>query len=1469
MSKILHLKQQKVKFTVRFVAICVIGLPTNNSLLYLHYKSGKHLGKTKKTFATKNGEAQFAEEFQFNTKFISKITKPKTKKKNKKKRKKKNQKEEEEKEKEKQKEEENKKNEIVTYSKKLLVLRLKLSDTRNNRYKPRRKNRTVAMLKINLSQFAFSKDPLLNIYEFKLRTKVKLKTRPSLLIAFHVTPLQLSSRLCPLLQDHKISDQLDLYKQQINFLNSEKISKKNPNNSKFPKNSSGSNGNEENNNSDLSWGDDLTEFNGTSEISGSDSEFTEDEAVIIDFESQKRMTNGNINYPSSSKRKIMNRKHLQKEKKIKNLRTFSSTQRNIGQSIKKEIEKKKKKKNNQQGEKKKQKFKELRSLSIIELESRLEQLNKGLNVLIETKNKLKTKYEKNLKEKERISDLRTKLKNNQKEILEKQQKEIEGNLILESNFESKVLKQLTILEKYIRERLKSKRQILKVLNKQFEKTTNEKEKFKKNLIELEKDNLIIQDEQKRLRQKRNNVSILSIKLKKLKKKKKNQILPDLIDNYYKKYLLKKDEYKKKKLSIQKKNNKLKLQLSKIYESKIEKSLNLKNIEQNVTFLNKRASTYGKLRDISIHNVIYCKELNENLKTTTFSQENIQEFAELIVNPYITFKNALIQDQKRYVFELQNNFIQLNTKKNEIKKEIKERQKKNRIELKEIGLNLQKEHKSVQSKKSILKKNYVKKNEIKYLLFQQLNDKYDELEGEDPRNKKIEQTIILNKKLINEEMDVKNKKRSKLITENFTETNMKQLKKMIKKTQNTIIENNKLKSQFKEIKHDCLILKNAKDNNFNQTKEDIMKNDLYGYQKQLKKNQMLRQQILGIEKPLIISIQQCEFQLKMFQTQKAQLQLEVEWVIEVFKETTGYDYVVGKDGKKEDKGGERREKEGKGKISGSGSGERKKSGGGSVRGREGGGEGEGENDSKSESESESEKETDKNEVEKNPKWDIEPDKLLEIQNIIKNKYSKSNKDKELISERNKGIYKQSFIITELEQKLNINLIIEQEKLLIERIFFFSEPIYSKKYPIPACLIINFFLLTNSFTKGSELVLGSFIDSLKLMLRINRDERKLLIWILINILFSIRLLIDLVQKDPEEFNFKKIDESFTKIRLNYNQNYLQDDDFNNSSSVFNNSHNSNDNGNDNDGDDKTKNDKKESSLNIIKILDNYSKIYEKKLISEMTFIPNDEPIFNLHKELGHLANEAYINIIDTIEDEIKYSIARVFINNKSSTVHSFLSKLDLKVNTILDIFQEIDQLSKTSLSLPFSFSLTVIKHILSFINSTIFHQLLNKKKFCTIGHSLKIKESITKIESWISQNGFEEAINELGQIKNAVDLIIMNKVILKDPLMEFETCTTVLNNLTLFQIYYILSNFTPDEFDAIAIQKEDLKSLWNFAKSKQIENGLDEINIEIETNSNLPITIDFLKIDCEAWQSVNVPKKLQEKIDKIKEFKFAIN
>ncbi|KAJ6229393.1 hypothetical protein M0813_07825 [Anaeramoeba flamelloides] len=1065
--------------------------------------------------------------------------------------------------------------------------------------------------------------------------------------------------------------------------------------------------------------------------------------------------------------------------------------------------------------------------------------------------------------------------NNQKEILEKQQKEIEGNIILETHFESKVLKQLTIFENYIRERLKSKRQILKVLKRRFDKTTNDKEKFKKILFELAKDNLIIQDEQKRLREKRNNVSVLTIKLKKLKKKKKTQILPDLIDNYYKNYLLKKDEFKKNKLSIQKKNNKLKLQLSKIYESKIEKRLNLKNIEQNVTFLNKQASLYGKSRDISIHNVIYCKELNEKLKTTTFSQENIQEFAELIVNPYITFKNALIQDQKRFVFELQNNFIQLNTKKNEIKKKIKERQKKNRIELKEIGLNLQKEHKSTQSKKSLLKKSYVKKNEIKYLLFQQLNDRYDELEKEDPRNKKIEKTIILNKKLINEEMDIKNKKRSKLINEIFTETNTKQLNKRIKKIRNTIIANQKLTNQFMEIKHDCLVLKNAKDNNFNQTKEDIIKNDLHGYQKQLKKNQKLRQQILDIEKPLIIRIQQCEFQLKMFQTQKDQLQLEAKWVIEVFKETTGYNYVVGEDdvkgdkkdtkGKKGDKGGkESKESKGVGKAKGKG----KARGGGKAKGK----------GKEKEKRSRNKKETDNNELEKNPKWDIEPDKLLEIQNIIKNKYSRSNKEKELISERNKGIYKQSFIITELEQKLNINLIIEQEKLLIERIFFFSEPIYSKKYPLPACLIINFFLITNSFTKGSELVLDSFIDSLKLMLRINRDERNILIWILINILFSIRLLIDLIQKDPEEFNFTKIDESLTKIQLNYSQNYLQDDDFNNSSSIVNNSdnidHNNNDinnNGNDNDNGNDTEmdNDKKESSLNIIKILDNYSKIHEKKLISEMTFIPSDEPIFNLHKELSNLANEAYINIIDTIEDEIKYSISRVFINNKSSTDQRFLSKLDLKVNTILDIFQEIDKLSKTSLSLPFSFFLTVIKHILSFINSTIFHQLLNKKKFCTIGHSLKIKESITKIELWVSQNGFEEAIHELGQIKNAVDLIIMNKVILKDPLMEFETCTTVLNNLTLFQIYYILSNFTPDEFDKITIQREDLKSLWKFAKSKQIENGLGEINIEIETNSNLPITIDFLKIDCKGWQSVNVPKKLQEKIDKIREFKLAIN
>ncbi|KAJ3429186.1 enolase-phosphatase e1 [Anaeramoeba flamelloides] len=547
------------------------------------------------------------------------------------------------------------------------------------------------------------------------------------------------------------------------------------------------------------------------------------------------------------------------------------------------------------------------------------------------------------------------------------------------------------------------------------------------------------------------------------------------------------------------------------------------------------------------------------------------------------------------------------------------------------------------------------------------------------------------------------------------------------------------------------------------------------------------------------------------------------------------------------------------------------------------------------------------------------------NLLRKIYLK-NDNLNIIEQERQTIKKLFIELLRLNHELKIHEIIEKEKWLLERLFYFSKGIKNQKLPVPACLILKFLIHSNSFEKGYGQILDAFINSLQLLIKIEQNNRKNLFWLLFNILFIIRLLIDLIQRFPKQFSVNLLKKNLTKIilfkktkrkkikdHLNNNNNNKFDTFNGNSDKIIHkdgikedtdehknqlkDNHEQNDQeilkisknkeyDDDDDGDD----DEEEGGGVVNK---NYLKDEKKNEIDDDDdddneeeggsgdgdgykndinlndnndddddynndpFCNNNSSILSLRRKLTKLLRESYLMILSTIYDYLKPRLIRIFLRNKSNYQSKFIKELDYNVKIIIDILNEILQFINSNSCLN-NLSVIILNQVLYFINSTIIHELLHKKKFCTIEHSAQIKEHLLKIEKWLDENNLSDSKIHLNPLKNLVDLILMNKAIVKDYLNDFNLYKTVFNSLNFYQIYHVLGNFTPDDLDPIPLTKKNLNKFYQHALKNNLINKLDN-KLEPETNSRFEVEIDLLKIDCSHWEHVQMPIQIKEEMD----------
>ncbi|KAJ3451473.1 golgi membrane protein [Anaeramoeba flamelloides] len=533
--------------------------------------------------------------------------------------------------------------------------------------------------------------------------------------------------------------------------------------------------------------------------------------------------------------------------------------------------------------------------------------------------------------------------------------------------------------------------------------------------------------------------------------------------------------------------------------------------------------------------------------------------------------------------------------------------------------------------------------------------------------------------------------------------------------------------------------------------------------------------------------------------------------------------------------------------------------------------ENEDESESENESESEKENEKeseNEKENENENEGEKEKEEEIRKeleIMKKQKPKmewnlnEETEKEIINSQKQRLKEQRIKTNELFNKLQIIQNIEKEKWLIDRLFFFSDEKVDGIYPIPAVILISFLIRSNSFDFGCEEILTTYIDSLNLLLFINRNNLKKTIWLLSNIFWSICFLLYEMKNSPEEYYLKKISNKRFQHIINSKDN--------------NNSNNNNSNNNDNNDNDqyygmsdvtriKSISEMQSESvtkgfyINFDNLINNDNEGDDNNNESEFLFEDRAPSIILLFEKLCELLDQVYLKIIYIINDQLQPRFRQLFLKCYPSESKKFKKTLKYCTKSVIDQLKSITQYCNLA-KLPKIVCQGFITHAFFSINATIFNYLLMKKNFLTIGHSAKIKESLSKIEEWADKTPFAKSKNELNKLNNLIDLILMNKVILKDQENDYYLCTNILNSISLFQIHHILSNFTPDEFDSTKIKQNDLDKLLEFAQNKFSTKNSNE-KIELDTNIIYSLEINFLDFSCRNWSNINLHYQLQKDI-----------
>ncbi|KAJ6254573.1 myosin-9 [Anaeramoeba flamelloides] len=517
------------------------------------------------------------------------------------------------------------------------------------------------------------------------------------------------------------------------------------------------------------------------------------------------------------------------------------------------------------------------------------------------------------------------------------------------------------------------------------------------------------------------------------------------------------------------------------------------------------------------------------------------------------------------------------------------------------------------------------------------------------------------------------------------------------------------------------------------------------------------------------------------------------------------------------------------------------------------------------------------------------KLNEISDIQQNWGNKNGKSKT----RTKSKANQNVIVKKEKQnpkilfkKSEYQKILKLENWLIERIFLFSNSLYSNGYPISACMVFKCFLYWKAFeptfdqesesesksesktktnlkkkiqnnleindkkSKQEDDILSAFLNSLNSYLETNENEQEMLYWLFSNVNFLIKLIqkyfsleLENEYKNKKKRKKSKQEQYFVKLR--------------NSKKKINDGDGDDDNDNDNDN---TINDGDDDNC-LRKETKNYK-------------------IYKFQKKIKKLLLRILELITNNILSEIKPNIINAFLDNTSNSSLNFgkvtqkkSKKKSKKAIAFKKILIRLDKFNEELKDNYFPIQLKQIffNQIIYLIDAELTNDLFKFEQYCQCGNGFQIKLAVSQFEERLSKLNIKN-LHNFTKIKQASECLAMNKVIINNKKDKYNAISDISPDLNYIQVLRLLKNFQIDEFDNLEIPQEKIVLFENFIKKKLKKNSKTnnkndddnhfENNLNIDLNYIIPYKIDYSKIECDGWEKINKPMILKSK----KQFNF---
>jgi myosin heavy subunit len=244
--------------------------------------------------------------------------------------------------------------------------------------------------------------------------------------------------------------------------------------------------------------------------------------------------------------------------------------------------------------------------------------------------------------------------------------------------------------------------------------------------------------------------------------------------------------------------------------------------------------------------------------------------------------------------------------------------------------------------------------------------------------------------------------------------------------------------------------------------------------------------------------------------------------------------------------------------------------------------------------------------------------------------------------------------------------------------------------------------------------------------------------------------------------------------------------------------------------------------------------------------ESPIAKFKNDIIGLTVKIYCNLMENIYKSLTAILIPAMFSSKASG-----SNKTLEPRLVVNILSEhYSYMIKNHI--PKEIILQFFDQVFFYVNAHTFNALFDiPAKRCKMGSAIMMKMAVSELEAWTDDKRLVKCKDQLSSLRQASDIMIMNKASLVDESTRKEVCPT----LTLSQVRKVLQLYQPDEFDPDTVPSSVLKAL-PAPDSRSRGNSTTSINSDKPEVDDGILQKPRFDLDNEIpnWKKVKVPQTL---------------